>query len=105
MNLCNLSIHEAQALLQKGEISSRQLTLAALERIHALNDSLHAFLYIAAEAALTQADEADRKRRSTEPAQNPLRPDQVRPGLTQAALLNGAAEKEGAQFKIPPVFE
>lgn len=72
MNPCNLSILEAQALLHKGEISSRQLTLATLERIHALNGSLHAFLHIADEAALTQADEADRKRRSTASAQNPL---------------------------------
>ena len=37
--------------------------------------------------------------------ENPLRPDQVRPGLTQAALLSSAAEIEGTQFKIPPVFE
>lgn len=37
--------------------------------------------------------------------ENPLRPDQVRPTLTQAALLIGAAEKESSQFKIPPVFE
>ena len=37
--------------------------------------------------------------------ENLLRPDDVRPGLTQAALLSSAAEKESAQFKIPPVFE
>ena len=37
--------------------------------------------------------------------ENPLRPDQVHPGLTQVVLLNSAAEKERAQFKIPPVFE
>jgi aspartyl-tRNA(Asn)/glutamyl-tRNA(Gln) amidotransferase subunit C len=37
--------------------------------------------------------------------ENPLRPDQINPGLTQAALLSTAAEKERAQFKIPPVFE
>jgi aspartyl-tRNA(Asn)/glutamyl-tRNA(Gln) amidotransferase subunit C len=37
--------------------------------------------------------------------ENPLRADEVHIGLTQAALLNCAAEKERAQFKIPPVFE
>lgn len=34
-----------------------------------------------------------------------LRVDQARPGLTPEALLKTAAEKEQAQFKIPPVFE
>ena len=48
MNLCNLSVLESQALLQKGEISSRQLTTALLERINLLDGSLHAFLHIAA---------------------------------------------------------
>jgi aspartyl-tRNA(Asn)/glutamyl-tRNA(Gln) amidotransferase subunit C len=37
--------------------------------------------------------------------ESPLRPDEARAGLTQAALLSSAAEKERAQFKIPPVFE
>ena len=37
--------------------------------------------------------------------ENPLRKDEVRPGLTTETLLSGAAEKERAQFKIPPVFE
>jgi aspartyl-tRNA(Asn)/glutamyl-tRNA(Gln) amidotransferase subunit C len=34
-----------------------------------------------------------------------LRIDESRPGLTPEALLKTAAEKEAAQFKIPPVFE
>lgn len=37
--------------------------------------------------------------------ESPLRPDLARPGLTPDALLSSAAEKERAQFKIPPVFE
>ena len=52
MNLSDLTLTESSALLQKGEISSRELTLAALERTAALNGSLHAFLYIAADSAL-----------------------------------------------------
>ena len=71
MNLCNLSVLESQALLQKGEISSRQLTTALLERINLLDGSLHAFLHIAAESALAQADQADQKRKNTT-EQNPL---------------------------------
>lgn len=35
----------------------------------------------------------------------PLRADEVRPGLTLAQLLINAPEKDGDQFKVPPVFE
>ncbi len=37
--------------------------------------------------------------------QMPLRADEARPGLTTAELLLNAPEKDGDQFKIPPVFE
>ena len=72
MNLCDLSLIEAQALLKKGEISSRQLTQAALDRITAQDGNLHAFLYIATQTALAQADDADRKRKHSDAANNPL---------------------------------
>jgi aspartyl-tRNA(Asn)/glutamyl-tRNA(Gln) amidotransferase subunit A len=72
MNLCDLSIDQAQSLLQRGEISSRQLTQASLERIGAIDDRLHAFLHVAAESALAQADEADRQRKTPESTLNPL---------------------------------
>ncbi len=67
MNLADLSLSEASVLLQKGEISSCELTQAVLERIAELDGRLHAFLHIAAESALEQAQAADR-RRKTEPA-------------------------------------
>jgi aspartyl-tRNA(Asn)/glutamyl-tRNA(Gln) amidotransferase subunit C len=38
-------------------------------------------------------------------AENPLRIDEPRPGLTPEVMLGTAAEKERSQFKIPPVFE
>ena len=38
-------------------------------------------------------------------AENSLRVDESRPGLTPDALLKSAAQKERSQFKIPPVFE
>ncbi len=62
MNLTDLSLIEAQNLLQKGQISSRELTQAALDRISALDGDLHAFLHTAAKSALEQADLADQKR-------------------------------------------
>jgi aspartyl-tRNA(Asn)/glutamyl-tRNA(Gln) amidotransferase subunit A len=72
MNPADLSLSEASALLEKGEISSRELTQAVLERIALLNGKLHAFLHIAAGSALEQADAADRRRKIEPAAENPL---------------------------------
>ena len=35
----------------------------------------------------------------------PLRADEPRPGLTVGQLLANAPQKDGDQFKVPPVFE
>ena len=60
--LTGLSLKEMQTGLRTGRFSSRELVEAALERITQLEPSLHAFLYLAAESALRQADEADKQR-------------------------------------------
>jgi aspartyl-tRNA(Asn)/glutamyl-tRNA(Gln) amidotransferase subunit A len=65
MTLTDLSLTEAQSALRKGDITSRELTQAALDRIAALDGELHSFLHVAAESALQQADQADEKRRKT----------------------------------------
>ena len=44
------------------KFSSRELVQAALDQIAKLDSSLHAFLYLAAESVLRQADDADKKR-------------------------------------------
>ena len=72
MSLADLSLVEAYTLLRRGEISSRELTQAVLDRITALDDELHAFLHIAPELALEQADAADRRRKSEQSSENPL---------------------------------
>jgi aspartyl-tRNA(Asn)/glutamyl-tRNA(Gln) amidotransferase subunit C len=38
-------------------------------------------------------------------AENSLRADEPRPGLSVETLLRTAAQTERSQFKIPPVFE
>jgi aspartyl-tRNA(Asn)/glutamyl-tRNA(Gln) amidotransferase subunit A len=60
--LTELSLKDMQTGLRAGQFSSRELVTAALERISQLESSLHAFLYLATESALQQADEADRQR-------------------------------------------
>ena len=60
-NLTDLSLIEAAAGLRSGEISSRELTQACLERIYAQEEAIHAFLAITPDRALKMADRADRK--------------------------------------------
>jgi aspartyl-tRNA(Asn)/glutamyl-tRNA(Gln) amidotransferase subunit A len=69
-DLTDLTIKDAQALLQKGEIASVELTQAYLDRIAALDGTLRAFLTVTAEGALEQARQADERRAKGE--HNPL---------------------------------
>jgi amidase len=50
-------------LLRAGELSSRELVELYLERIDRINPSLNAFVSVLAERALTDADQADSRRR------------------------------------------
>src|SRR5215207_8088595 len=54
--------HEAQAALERGEVSSVELTYAHLERIKALDPDLHAFLAVTPEVALAAAEVSDARR-------------------------------------------
>jgi aspartyl-tRNA(Asn)/glutamyl-tRNA(Gln) amidotransferase subunit A len=60
--ITELSLKGMQTGLRAGQFSSRELVEAVLERISQLEPSLHAFLHLAAESALQQADDADRQR-------------------------------------------
>ena len=61
VELSDLSLLQAAQALRSGAISSRELTLACLERIERLEPRLHCFLSLTPELALAQADEADRR--------------------------------------------
>jgi aspartyl-tRNA(Asn)/glutamyl-tRNA(Gln) amidotransferase subunit A len=70
LELHELTIHEAQDLLQKGGISSVELTQAVIDRIVAVDNDVKAYLTLTPELALEQAREADRRRAAGE--DNPL---------------------------------
>jgi len=57
----DLTLTQAVQALQNGEISSRELTQAYLDRIERIEPDLNAFITLEPEVALAQADEADRK--------------------------------------------
>jgi len=57
-----LTIHEAQDLLRRRQVSAVELTQAYLDRIAALDGQVRAYLHVAPELALAQAQAADRRR-------------------------------------------
>lgn len=59
MQLYQLTIHQARALLEKGDISATELVRAVLERIEAVEPRVRAYLTLVAERALEQARIAD----------------------------------------------
>ncbi len=61
MKLHDLTVAEAARMLAAREVSSRELTQAALDRIAAVDGRIHAFLTVTAEQALAAADAADRR--------------------------------------------
>ena len=60
MNLYELTLHDARDLLDKKEISARDLTRAVLDRIETVDGHVGAYITVAKESALAQADAADR---------------------------------------------
>ena len=57
----SLTVHEARGLLDRREVSSVELTGAALERIDQVDGRIGAFVTVTRELALDQAAEADQR--------------------------------------------
>ena len=66
MELYELSIREAHDLLTKKQISSVELTSAALEHVHQTDSKIRAYVTVAEETALEQARRADERLRTGE---------------------------------------
>ncbi|HUC18761.1 MAG TPA: Asp-tRNA(Asn)/Glu-tRNA(Gln) amidotransferase subunit GatA [Acetobacteraceae bacterium] len=62
MNLTDLGIAAARAGLERRDFSARELALAHIEAIEALNPRLNAFITVTPEQALAAAEEADAAR-------------------------------------------
>jgi aspartyl-tRNA(Asn)/glutamyl-tRNA(Gln) amidotransferase subunit A len=90
-----------KAGLERGDFSSRELIQSTLKRLKRLNPSLHAFLHVAGEQALRQAEEVDQK--PTANNQQPLRgiPIAVKDVLTVEGMPATAGSKILEGF-IPP---
>jgi len=60
MNLYELTIHEAHKLLKSREISSRELTKSVLDRVESVEPRVGAYITVAGETAMAQAEFADK---------------------------------------------
>ena len=58
----NFSVSALSALLDRGELSSRELTEECFKRIREKDGDLHAFISLCEENAIASAEEADKKR-------------------------------------------
>ena len=58
--------HELAAMIQSGEVTSREVTQAFLDRITEVDGELGAFLHVGAEEALAAADKVDEQVKSGE---------------------------------------
>lgn len=66
MDYNKLTIKEAAAKLQSGEISSVELTRACLARIKSVDEKIKAMITVCEESALKEAEEADKRRANGE---------------------------------------
>jgi aspartyl-tRNA(Asn)/glutamyl-tRNA(Gln) amidotransferase subunit A len=66
MELCDKTASELVRLLKKGEVTSREITESAFNRIDEKEGEINAFISLNREAALRQAGEADRRYRKKE---------------------------------------
>ncbi|WP_153731612.1 Asp-tRNA(Asn)/Glu-tRNA(Gln) amidotransferase subunit GatA [Sporosarcina obsidiansis] len=59
MTLTSKTAAELQALLQKGEVTVKELTKETLKTIEQKEEQIHAFIYVAKEEAIAQAEQLD----------------------------------------------
>ncbi len=69
-----MTVTETLRALERGEVSSRELTTEALSRIAQLDPLMHAFLTVTPESALEAAEEADRRRAEARRTGEPVPP-------------------------------
>jgi len=99
--LNKLTIADARALLDRREISSRELTRACLDRIAAVEPKLNAFITVCEREALEQADAADKRLAAKESQAMLGIPMAIKDIYATAGVRTTCASKILANF-VPP---
>ena len=66
MSIVSMTLTELSEAMKRGELSSREITQAYLDRIHEVEDKVGGYITVDEEGALEQAEKADRARASGE---------------------------------------
>ena len=101
MDISGLTIHEASELLRRREISSLDLTRAALERIARLEGKLHALVTISEDMALQQANQADDRLKRGEATPLTGVPAVIKDNMCTKGVRTTCSSKMLANF-VPP---
>ncbi len=84
MSLYSFSIAGLRDKLRRGEVSAREVTQSALDRIAAIDGKLKAYLWLNADDALEQADAIDRAGTARSQAGTPVPPNHSLAGIPVA---------------------
>mgnify|MGYP001540073925 CR=1 FL=1 len=66
MKITRMTLLELSDAMQRGDLPSREVTQAYLDRIHQVEGKVQAYISLNEEEALRQADECDKKRQKGE---------------------------------------
>ena len=102
MSIVTMTLTELNRAMERGELSSREITEAYIARIHEVEDKIGGYITVDEEGALRQADEAD-KAHATGEALSPLHgiPVAVKDNICVEGLPTTCASKMLENF-IPP---
>jgi aspartyl-tRNA(Asn)/glutamyl-tRNA(Gln) amidotransferase subunit A len=102
MELFNLTIHELQDMLKKGDTTARAVNESVLGRIQSVDDRVKAYISVTRrETALDAADEADKRRKTGDGAALLGVPIAVKDNMCTEGIKTTCASKILANF-IPP---
>ena len=101
MDLFSLTVNELSGLLAKGETTSKAVTESVLGRIKSVDNKVQAYITLTGEAALAQADKADKDRKAGKASPVLGIPIAIKDNMCTAGTRTTCASKILGNF-IPP---